>query len=196
MSPISADLSIAVMRTLSDVHEMLALRAAMYMSEQECPFFEEFDGNDFAGSTHLIARIGGEPAGAIRIRWFADFAKLERACVVKRFRGRAITVALAQRACEIAAAKGYRRILGHIEPGLASFWKQAVGFEVRAQRPSFVFSDRLYVEIEAPISPAEDALTIDSPPLVILRPEGAWRQEGVLDRSVERGAALAQRRFA
>lgn len=196
MSQSSAALSVAVMRTLNDVHEMLALRAAMYMSEQECPFSEEFDGNDFAGSTHLIARIGNEPVGAIRIRWFADFAKLERACVVKRFRGRAVTATLARRACEIAGAKGYRRILGHIEPGLASFWKEAAGFEVRAQRPSFVFSDRLYVEIEAPISPAEEPVTIDSPPLVVLRPEGAWDEEGVLDHSVERGADFAARRFA
>lgn len=196
MNPSASGIAIGVVRTLSDVHEMLALRSAMYMCEQDCPFSEEFDGNDFAGSTHLIARIDGDPVGTIRIRWFADFAKLERACVLKRFRGLAVTAKLAQRACQIASAKGYRRILGHIEPGLSSFWNAIAGFEVRKHRPGFVFSDRQYVEIEAAIERADDALTIDSPPLVVIRPEGAWEREGVLDRSVGRGSGYASRRSA
>ena len=32
------------------------------------------DGNDLAGATHLIARIGSQPVGVIRLRWFCDFA--------------------------------------------------------------------------------------------------------------------------
>jgi hypothetical protein len=47
------------------------------MSDQSCPFEEEFDGNDFC-ATHLIGYMGHEPAACIRARFFADFCKLER----------------------------------------------------------------------------------------------------------------------
>ncbi|MGA7383676.1 MAG: hypothetical protein WBW81_02940 [Methylocella sp.] len=53
-----------------------AIRAAVYIAEQACPFAEESDGNDCC-ATHLIGFIGEEPAGCIRLRYFHDFVKLE-----------------------------------------------------------------------------------------------------------------------
>ena len=38
------------------------MRSAVYIGEQECPYEEEFDGNDLA-ATHLIGYVGNEPAG-------------------------------------------------------------------------------------------------------------------------------------
>ena len=64
----------------------IAIRGAIYMAEQRCPFEEEFDGNDFS-ATHLICHKNGEPVGCMRIRYFAGFAKLERLAVRQEGRG-------------------------------------------------------------------------------------------------------------
>src|SRR5260370_533064 len=77
--------SIRVARSLSDLMQVVAIRAAVYLSEQTCPYDEEFDGNDFCGM-HLIGSIDNEPAACIRIRFFPDFAKTERLAVPPQFR--------------------------------------------------------------------------------------------------------------
>ena len=48
-------------------------------------YAEEFDGNDYTAS-HLMLYVDGEPAASMRVRWFATFAKLERAIILKRYR--------------------------------------------------------------------------------------------------------------
>jgi predicted GNAT family N-acyltransferase len=181
-------MEVAVARSLDDLLEVISLRALVYMGEQACPFSEEVDGNDFAGATHLILRAGAEPAGTLRLRWFASFAKLERACVRKEFRGRPATMALIHAGLELARRKGYRKVLGHAQSRVAPFWRRAFGARVRPGRAPFVFSDRSYVEVELDLEPRVDAITIDADPLVVLRPEGAWDVPGVLDRSAARPA--------
>jgi predicted GNAT family N-acyltransferase len=186
-------IQVRVARTLDDVMKAIAIRAMVYMSEQTCPYEEEVDGNDFAGATHLLLLHGADPAGTLRLRWFAEFAKLERVAVRAEYRGGPGTHAMIMAAFDLAARKGYRRMLGHVEPGLTSFWAQFDAHR-REGRPSFVFSDREYVEIEADLPPAPGALSVDTSPIVLLRPEGAWNRPGVLDRSARRPARRNTRR--
>lgn len=183
----SSAIVVEVVRRLDQLPQIYALRGIVYMGEQDCPFEEEFDGNDLSGATHLVAKIGREPVGAIRIRWFANFAKLERAAVLRRYRDSGVAHALWEASAAIAARKGYDKILGHIEPHLLGFWERCAGFRLREGRPSFRFSDREYVEVIAPLPARADAITLDAAPLMMLRPEGAWDAPGVLDESVERG---------
>lgn len=185
-----APIVVDVVRTLDQLPQIYALRGIVYMGEQDCPFEEEFDGNDLAGVTHLVARVGREPVGAIRIRWFAGFAKLERAAVLRRYRDSGVAHALWEASAEIAARKGYRQILGHIEPRLIGFWERCAGFRVREGRAPFRFSDREYVEVVAELPARADAITLDAAPMVLLRPEGAWDERGVLDESVARDARV------
>ena len=56
-------------------------------------------------------------------------------------------------------------------------------------RAPFTFSDHVYVETIKRLTPPDGAVTIDSDPLVLLRPEGAWDRPGVLDRSATRPAS-------
>jgi hypothetical protein len=51
-----------------------------------------------------------------------------------------------------------------------------------------VFSDHDYVEIVAETTPPPNALTIDTDPMILLRPEGEWDTPGVLDWSADRPA--------
>lgn len=191
ISPIRLDppLTITIARSLDDFVQMTAVRAMVYMGEQQCPFDEEFDGNDFNGATHLIARVGSQPVGVMRLRWFAEFAKIERFAVIKDHRGGETARALFQAGYDLAARKGYRRVLGYIQARLAPFMRRVGGVRERHGRPRFVFSDHEYVEVERILPPRADALTIDADPLVLLRPEGDWDRPGVLDHSAARPAS-------
>jgi predicted GNAT family N-acyltransferase len=181
-------ISVGVAHTLDDLMQAMAIRSVVYMGEQLCPYDEEFDGNDLAGATHLIARIGRQPVGVLRLRWFCDFAKLERLTVLPSCRGGAVPRALLDAAFELAAKKGYRKIMGHTQVRLAPVLKRLGNVQVRSDRPRFTFSDHEYVETIRELTPPDDAVTIDSDPLVMLRPEGAWDRPGVLDHSAGRPA--------
>jgi predicted GNAT family N-acyltransferase len=184
----SNSLTVSVANTLNDLMQVVAIRAIVYMSEQVCPFDEEYDGNDFAGATHLIVRRCGEPVGVLRLRWFADFAKIERVAIRREERGRQATLALVNYAVKLAERKGYRLIIGHVQARLLPFWKRQFGFYPREGRAPFVFSDHEYIEMQGDLRPPPDALGLDTDPLVLLRPEGEWDRPGVLDRSAARPA--------
>ena len=98
-------ISVSVVRTVDELMQVFSLRAQIYVGEQACPYREEFDGNDLAGATHLLAHDGHEPIATMRIRWFATFAKFERICVRPAYRGGQTASELVGVACEIAARK-------------------------------------------------------------------------------------------
>lgn len=173
--------TIAVARTLEDLARVISVRSAVYMAEQACPYDEEFDGNDLS-ATHLLGYVGGEPAGCLRIRFFADFAKIERLAVRSEHRASRLSFLLVRAGIELARVKGYRRIYGHAQKRLVNFWSR-FGFRVFDGARELVFSDFDYVEmlLEADRHPEAIALGID--PYVIIRPEGRWHLDGTLDRS-------------
>jgi predicted GNAT family N-acyltransferase len=184
-------LDISVVRSVDDLMQVFCVRSIVYMSEQTCPHDEEFDGNDLAGATHLIARRAGEPVGTVRLRWFSGFAKFERMCVRRECRGAGAAEALLRRACEIAARKGYRKVLVHAQEKRAPHWRKIAAMNVRRGRPRFSFSDVNYVEMELELPADGRAIDFDTRPMVLLRPEGAWDEPGVLDRSMRRQAGRA-----
>jgi predicted GNAT family N-acyltransferase len=178
----------SVARTIDDLMQVMMIRSLVYMGEQKCPYDEEYDGNDFSGATHLILRRNREPIGTLRIRWFADFAKLERVAVRSEFRGTRATLELVREAFRIAERKGYRKVLGHAQTRLVPFWSRHFKARKLQGREKFVFSDHDYVEIAFDLAPGADALTIDTDPMILLRPEGEWDRPGVLEWSAARPA--------
>jgi predicted GNAT family N-acyltransferase len=164
--------------------KIMAIRAAVFMIEQICPYEEEFDGNDYAGA-HILGTVNGEPAAVLRIRYFAGFVKLERLAVLPRFRRTLIAISVVERALEICRRKGYRKMYGQSQLRLVSFW-QRFGFRPMQKNKTLIFSDHEYVEIVGDIAPHADPLTPDSDPHVLIRPEGQWEKPGVLDRSAAR----------
>jgi predicted GNAT family N-acyltransferase len=176
---------ITVVRSPDDFMKVAAIRAAVYMAEQACPYDEEFDGNDFA-STHLIFYKGDEPAGCMRLRFFGDFAKMERLAVRKEFRTTNGAFELVRAAVELCRAKGIRKLYGHAREDLLPFWKR-FGFKVKAGSDPFIFSDSTYVEMVDELSPSNRAINLESGPYAIIRPEGRWHEPGILEASAERG---------
>jgi predicted GNAT family N-acyltransferase len=170
---------------------VMAVRTLVYMGEQGCPYDEEYDGNDLTGATHLILRCDEEPVGVVRLRWFSDFAKLERLAIREEFRGGPGLLMLVREAIGLAERKGYRRMMGHVQKRVIPFWRRYFKGQMRENRPTFFFSDYDYVEMEMALHPPPDAISIDSDPLVIIRPEGEWDRPGVLDHSATQRAAAA-----
>lgn len=174
----------AVVSTAEQLQQVFAVRAAVFMSEQDCPYEEEFDGNDYC-ATHVLALADARPAAAIRVRYFSDFAKLERLAVLKPFRGTPVTRAVVEAAVEICRRKGYARVYGHSQARLVGFWEK-LGFRPLGRSRPFVFSDHAYVEIARELPRHHDAITMESDPYLIIRPEGAWDTPGVLEQSAAR----------
>jgi len=181
------EVEIRVARDMNEIQCALMLRAVVFMGGQRCPYHEEIDGNDFAGSSHVVAWMGDEPVGTLRIRWFAEFAKFERAAVLPRFRGNDIAHGLMRFGIEHARRRGYRTAIGHSQMHMIGFYK-SFGFRVRENRPRFVFSDHEYAEIELDLPASNIAITMETPAMVLLRPEDDWDRPGVLERSVNRAA--------
>jgi predicted GNAT family N-acyltransferase len=176
--------AVKVARSLNDMMHVTAIRAAVFLSEQVCPYYEEFDGNDFC-ATHLIGYRGFEPVACLRARFFADFAKLERLAVRREFRDARISFQIVRAGIELARKKGYRRIYGHAQDRLVPFWSR-FGARPMSNQRKIVFSDFSYTEMLLETEPHPNPVTLDSDPYEIIRPEGAWHRPGPLDRSADR----------
>jgi predicted GNAT family N-acyltransferase len=180
-------LSVRVARTIDDIVRAAVIRGAGYVGEQQCPYDEEFDGNDFT-ATHLIGYFGNEPAACLRIRYFSEFAKLERLVVRKEFRNLGLARQLVNAGVEFCQAKGYIRMCIYAQKRLTPFWNKC-GFAVSRVPREFVFSDFDYVEMVRNTKRASKAISIETDPYVVIRPEGNWEAPGILERSKERGVS-------
>ena len=108
---------IEMVRTLDAFQKVVAVRSMVYMAEQDCPYEEEFDGNDLCAS-HVIAYSNGQPIATLRLRWFAGFGKIERVSILPAFRGSGVVKVMLAASLEIASRKGYRRMLAQIQARL------------------------------------------------------------------------------
>lgn len=177
---------IKIARSMEDLMQVVAIRSAVFLTDQACPYEEEFDGNDFC-SLHLIAMVGPEPAACLRARYFADFCKLERLAVRQDYRRSRIAFQIVQAGIELARKKGFRRIYGHAQDRLVDFWAH-FGAKPLGEDRKLVFSDFSYTEMVIELEPHPDPITMDTDPYLIIRPEGDWEDHGVLDESASRPA--------
>ena len=175
---------IRIARSLEDMAKIISIRAATYMSEQRCPYAEEFDGNDFCGM-HFIGYQNGEPAGCLRARFFADFAKLERLAVRAEFRNSTLAFRLVRFGIMTCRRKGYSKIYGHAQDRLVDFWSR-FGARPMSNRPKVSFSDFAYTEMLLETTPLPDAVSLESDGYQIIRPEGEWDSPGILEQSSSR----------
>jgi len=174
-------IDITVVRSIDELVTVATLRSRVFQAEQDCPYAEEFDGNDISGATHLLAKENGEPLGTIRLRWFADFMKAERIAVLPKARTGPAVYALIYGACAFAQRKGYRTMLGHAERRVARFWKRTGIATPRENRDGFGFSGQEFVEVLCDIDQTAARLDIDTHPLHLNRPEGLWDTPGILE---------------
>jgi predicted GNAT family N-acyltransferase len=188
-TPPRQSVSVRVVRSMDEMARVIAIRGAVYMGEQHCPFEEEFDGNDFS-ATHLICHKGQEPVGCMRIRYFADFAKLERLAVRNESRNAGVAGQIVAAAIDLCRKKGYRVLYAHSQKRFLRFWEQH-GFTRMTGARDFTFSDFDYTEVKLETEKDPQSIGLAADPYVIIRPEGLWDVPGILEMSANRGASLS-----
>jgi GNAT superfamily N-acetyltransferase len=141
---------------MEDTLQAFAVRAACFIGEQDVPYSEEFDGQDF-GATHLLAYLGNEPVGALRVRWFQSFAMPERLAVMQRFRGHEIGRLLLERARDLAESRGCNILYTRVSPDQAAYfekqgWRRLDDGQTAGARPA--------VALVRPVDPAKESAEI------------------------------------
>lgn len=76
----------------AELEQVFAIRREVFVGEQNCPPELEWEFED--ESTHFLATVDDEPAGACRWRKTDKGYKLERFAVLKKFRGFGVGQAL------------------------------------------------------------------------------------------------------
>jgi len=142
---------------MEETLQAFAVRAACFIGELDVPYTEEFDGLDF-GATHLVANLGAEPVGALRVRWFRSFAMPERLAVVQRFRGHNVGALLLERARNLAESRGCRILYTRGSPPQAAYfehqgWQRLNDTASAGARPT--------VALVRPVDPAISAVLAD-----------------------------------
>lgn len=182
-------ISVRIVRSMDEMVQALAIRAAVFVGEMGWSFADEWDGNDFS-ATHLIACVDGEPAGTMRIRYFADFAKPERVAVLqrhrmKRYGERGVAVALGTYARDLCRKKGYTCLYFHAYSHLQSFYDKISGDVAEPSGPAIYYGDDPHpiIPMTARYERVEGGITLDSPDHVIGRAEGDWDVPSVHERT-------------
>ncbi|WP_439697608.1 GNAT family N-acetyltransferase [Mucilaginibacter sp. AW1-7] len=86
----------------ADLDKASAIRYEVFVVGQDCPPALEVEFDD--ESTHFLATVNGEPAGACRWRKTDKGYKLERFAVLEKFRGLGVGQALVKAALEALPA--------------------------------------------------------------------------------------------
>lgn len=161
-----------VVTSMEQLVQVFALRSLGYMEETEMPFDHAYDGNDLQ-ATHIVVYDGAEPVGTMRIRWFKDFAKLERTFFRKSHRGIPNLKVLLDFAFAHIARKGYAMAITHASPLYARLWRSHFGFLNVPKEPAYYHNER-YFELVKYLEVPPNAIVPETDAKVLYRVEGRW----------------------
>lgn len=124
---VSGDVRVARFDELSSrtAYRLWALRAEVFVVEQDCPYLD-LDGRDLdPGTRHLWVEGDGEPVATLRLLEDAGRLRIGRVATRERHRGAGLAAALVQEALRIA---GEREVVLDAQSHLVD-WYQRFGFE-------------------------------------------------------------------
>ena len=153
---------------MEDSMQAFAVRAACFIGELDVPYSEEFDGHDF-GATHVIAYVGDEPVGAVRVRWFQSFAMPERLAVIQRFRGHGIGQLLLERCRKLAESRGCNMLYVQVLPADVKFWEKQGWRRLVPEEASS--GKKPIVAMVKAVDPSKPLPAVEAPEAVVLRRE-------------------------
>src|SRR5215510_15093902 len=153
---------------MEDSLQAFAVRAACFIGELDVPYSEEFDGHDF-GATHIIAHVGSEPVGALRVRWFQSFAMPERLAVIQRFRGHNIGQMLLERCRTLAESRGCNMLYAQVLPHDVKYWEK-LGWRRLVPEATGDGTKRIVAVVKA-VDPNKPLPDVEAPETVVLRRE-------------------------
>lgn len=177
----SNSLRCVVATTPEHMRDIVIVRSICFVHELGISSSFIFDGND-QQATHFVFYDGDEVVGALRVRWFADFAKYERTCFRERYRQPFAIKRCIQMTFEHVARKGYTRVMTQSEPRLTRLWTKLFKFDVLDNDPLEIAGHpEPYMTVVGTIPPAGDAITMASDSAMLLRVEGRWDAPGAFE---------------
>ncbi|MBO4285524.1 MAG: GNAT family N-acetyltransferase [Alphaproteobacteria bacterium] len=163
---------IKIVLSQKEFDDAMSVRRAVFVDEQNIAEELEFDGNDFT-ATHAVAYVGKKPVGAMRIRYFKDFVKLERACVLKDFRKTNIAEFLMDSVLRFCAQKGFEVAHGICKKELLPRWQQQGFFAIEGAMP-VEQNGMTLIPIERKIVPSDEKIKIQTSVDILNKKEGQW----------------------
>lgn len=94
----SAEIKVIKVNDAETLNQVIAIRTEVFIKEQACPPEDEWEFEE--ESTHFLATVDDEPAGAARWRKTENGYKLERFSVLKPMRGKGVAQALVKAVLE------------------------------------------------------------------------------------------------
>jgi len=164
---------VEVVKSMDQLIQIFALRAICFMEDTGLPYDHAFDGNDLQ-ATHVVGYDGIEPVGTMRIRWFKDFAKIERTAFRKSHRSIPNIKLVANFTFMHIARKGYPVAITHASPIFARLWRMHFGFHNVPGKPPVEYHGEKYIELVRPLEVPSNAITPETDVAVLFRTEGDW----------------------
>lgn len=179
------EVRVQVVTTAEQFMHAIAIRAICFMEDTGLTADQAIDGNDYQ-ATHFLIYANQEPIGASRVRWFRDFAKVERSAFRRAYRNPRIMKRSAEFIFDHVARKGYTQLVTHAEPKFARVWELLCGFERVEGRPLVITEGHEpYIELIKRLSPPPDAVTLQTHPKVLFRVEGQWDKPSAFETADE-----------
>jgi hypothetical protein len=168
-----------IVKSLDQLTLVNAVKAICFLEEHGMQANLIYDGNDLQ-ATHIIVYADKEPIGTVRVRWFRDFAKYERASFRKEWRNPRIMKACAEFTFTHVAKKGYDKVITHASPRYAAVWCRILGFQRVDKEPVYFDGhDDPYVELIKYLTVPNDAIGLQSDVATLFRVEGEWDNASV-----------------
>lgn len=172
---------IRVVSSQKEFTDAMDVRRQVFVDEQNILPDLEFDGNDF-GATHIIAYYEQMPVGTVRLRYFKDFTKLERLCVIKPLRKTNISNLLIESCMMFSAEKGYEYIHALCKKELLQRWAEEQFFPIEGA-PTVAQNGLTLVPIEKKIELPDNYITYKTSPEILNLREGEWFEQLKIERS-------------
>ena len=153
---------------MEDALQAIAIRAACFVGELGVPFSDEIDGHDY-GATHVIASLGDEPIGAVRVRWFRTFAMIDRLAVLQRFRGHRVGHLLLERSRILAESRGCNMLYAQVLPPDLDYFAKQGWWRLLPERQRRHSPNRI-VAIVRSVEQSKPRSVVAAPEAVTLRP--------------------------
>jgi hypothetical protein len=166
---------VEVVTTFEQLLHCQAIRAICFMEEHGVKATQTFDGNDYQ-ATHIIVYADDEPIGTVRVRWFRDFAKFERASFRKAWRNPAVIKRAAFFVFDHCARKGFDRVVTDAKPIYARMWRGLLGFRPVHGKEPLLFDGHQepYIELERRLDVPGNVIDANASAAVMFRIEGHW----------------------
>jgi len=165
-----------------DSLQAFTVQAACFVGEPDVPFSEKFDGHD-VGATHIIAYVGEEAVGTVRVRWFVSFAMTERLSVMRRFRGHGIGGLLLERCRQLAQSRGCNVLYAQVLPGDTGYW-QKQGWRRLVPQGQSKAGPKAIVSMVKAADPAKPLPEAEAPEAIVARREPHLDAIGMLGGTV------------